>query len=114
MDARDKQVTERARAIAGEFGLETLDVEAMKEITPAEWRAWGQMKETRRLIGFLAEGLAVCSEAAEVAETKRKHMRGMTAGTRNDLAKQEVVARHQTEIYRKLLRGIGHLANKGA
>jgi hypothetical protein len=113
MDARDRHHSDKAASVAREFGLEALDVDQAKEILPAAWHAWTQMPETRRVIGFLCEGLVSCHEAAEVASTKRTHMRGTTKATRNDLARQEVIGKNQAEIYRKLLQGIAYLANKG-
>ena len=112
MDARDKHHSDKARSVAADFGLETVDVDAMKAITPAEWRAWGAMPQTRRIVGFLCEGLVACQEGAEVADTKRRHMRGMTPAVKNRLAGEVVIGRQQAEIYRKLLQGIGYLANK--
>lgn len=113
MDALARNTTEKARRVAGGFGLEMVDVDEMLAILPAQWRAWAEMPETRRIIGFLCEGLVSATEAAEVADTKRRHMRGMRAETQNDLAKQTVIGRNQAEIYRKLLQGIAYLANKG-
>ena len=112
MDGRDQVVTERARAVAKELGLETVDVEEQKAITGAQWRAWAELPASRRLIGWIAEGLVVCAEQAEVKATKRKHMKGMRADTRNDLAKTEVLARTEAELYKRLLRGIAKEANR--
>jgi hypothetical protein len=112
MDARAQIVTERARSAARELGLETVDVDQQKEITGAEWRAWAELPASRRLIGWLAEGLVVTAEQAEVNSTKRKHMKGMRAETRNDLAKTEVLARTEAELYKRLLRGIAKEANR--
>ena len=112
MEGRDKVVTERARAVARELGLETVDVEGQAAITGAEWRAWAELPASRRLIGWIAEGLVVTAEQAEVNATKRTHMRGMRPDTRNDLAKTEVLARTEAELYKRLLRGIAKEANR--
>lgn len=112
MDARDKQVTDRARAIAGTFGLEVLAAELAGTVTAAEWRAWAELPASRRIIGFLAEGLATAAEAAEVADTKRRHMTGMRPETLKELSRTVATGRIQAEIYRKLLAAIGAQANR--
>jgi hypothetical protein len=112
MDGRAKVVSERAKAVVRELGLQALDVEDGAEITGAQYRAWAELPATKRLVGWIAEGLVVTLEQAEVNSTKRRHMQGMRADTRNDLAKQEVVARNQAEQYKRLLHAIAEMANR--
>lgn len=114
MDAREKQVTDKARAVAAELGLNYVDVDQQKEMTGAEWRAWADLPATQRVIGWLAEGFIVASEAAEVNSVKRRHMvagRG-GAGSVNDLVKAEILARQDAEVHRRLLHGIAKMANR--
>jgi hypothetical protein len=112
MEGRDKVVTERARAVARELGLETVDVEQQAAITGAEWRAWAELPTSRRIIGWIAEGLVVTAEQAEVNSVKRKRMGGLRPDTKNDLARSEVLARTEAELYKRLLRGIAKEANR--
>lgn len=114
MDHRDRHHTEKARAVAQELGLDILDADEAKALTPAEWRAWAQLPATRRVIGHLAEGLVASTEAAELAQIKRRNMRGIRPGTgvSNDLAKDQALQSWAAEVYRKLLRGIATEANK--
>lgn len=114
MDAREQRITERARAVARELGLEILDVEEQAAITGAEWRAWAAMPETRRVIGWLAEGFIASTEAAEVNSVKRRHLGGARPGmgVSNDLAKKEILARQDGDLYRRLLHGIAKMANR--
>jgi hypothetical protein len=111
MDARDKQVTDKARAVAAELGLDYVDIDQQKEITGTEWRAWADLPQTRRIIGWLAEGFVVASEAAEVNGVKRRNRVGGVAAS-NDLAKDEILARHDAEVHRRLLHGIAKMANR--
>ena len=112
MEGRDQIVTERAQSIARSLGLETVDVDQQKAITGAEWRAWAELPASRRIIGWIAEGLIVTSEAAEVNGVKRRNIRGARPDTKNDLAKAEILARTEAELYRRLLRGIATMANR--
>jgi hypothetical protein len=108
MDARAKQVTARARAVAADLGLNYLDVDEQKEITGARWRAWADLPESRRVIAWLAEGFVVASEAAETNGIKRRHM----GDASHDLATQEILARQDAEVHRRLLAGIAKMANR--
>lgn len=108
MDACAKQVTGKARAVAAQLGLGYLDVDEQEEITGARWRAWADLPETRRVIAWLAEGFVAASEAAETNGIKRRHMGDAT----HELATQEIMARQDAEVHRRLLVGVAKMANR--
>ena len=75
--------------------------------------ATGVASPHRLSVWTIAEGLVVTAEQAEV----NSHQAAPTCAacgpiTKNDLAKTEVLARTEAELYKRLLRGIAKEANR--
>lgn len=119
-EAKDRNITEKAMAVARELGLEMLGVADFGTITPAEWKALVQLPAMKRFIGTLCEGYVTAIEAEEVATVKLGTLSGgyrpggpdVDRSRQQTYARDKAIGRIKAEVYGAMLRGLAWQANR--